>query len=186
MRENKEFPDPNTENRIKQLPKILQVILSTEGTVTDILSTWIGGDVTIEKLMEKDEISYVNGDADENDFEVHSLLDERTILVRDNDNRPLVKAVSAVYLENLPPYLKQKLRETDIGIGRLLRTEKIPTHREIKKIEFLPISKTENFSKYFPDEKSSVIHRSYDIFIGVKLSNKILTVNEYWPASIKF
>lgn len=171
---------------LKQLPKILQIILATEGTVTEILSKWIGDDVRVEKISERSEITYDRTARNEHKFDTGTLLDERTVLVRSGrDNRPLVMAVSAVYLEYLPDYLKHKLHDSDTGIGKLLRAEKIPTHREIEDLEFLPVPAVARFHAHFPDEKSGIIHRSYDIYTGMQLTRKILRINEYWPASIK-
>jgi chorismate-pyruvate lyase len=183
---DKKALNQDIENKIKQLPKILQIILNTEGTVTEILSQWIGENVKVEKLKEKNETTYKISDSNVYYFDADKLLDERTVLVRNNKNNlPLVMAVSAVYLEYLPDALKHKLHGTDTGVGKLLRVEKIPTHREIEKIEFLPISDVPNFSAYFPEEKNAVLHRIYNIYMGMERTKKILTINEYWPASIQ-
>ncbi len=186
MENEKYILNQNFENKIKKLPKILQIILNTDGTVTDILSKWLGENVTVEKLLEKKGLMYKESDKNEHNFDTDTLLDERTILINDNkNNRPLVMAVSAVYLEHLPEYIKQKLHNTNTGVGKLLRIEKIPCHREIEKIEFLPISYVRNFSKYFPNEKSAILYKNQSIYIGMDLTKKILTINSYWPASIK-
>ncbi len=186
MDKNKNLLNQDLENKLKKLPKILQIILNTEGTVTEILSKWIGENVNIEKLEEKNGIVYKKSDVNEHKFDTDTPLDERTILVKDTKSgHPLIMAVSAVYLEHLPRYLKDKLHNTNIGVGKLLRVEKIPTHREIEKIEFLPLSYIENFLIHFPEEKDAVIHRNYNIYMGMKLTKKILRINEYWPASIK-
>jgi chorismate-pyruvate lyase len=185
MDKDKHRLNENLENKLKQLPKILQIILNTEGTVTDILSTWIGKKVNVKKLVEKKGIIYKNTDLNPYSFDTDTLLDERIILINDYNNYSLLMAVSAVYLEYLPDYLKEKLRNTNIGIGKLLLVEKMSAFREIEKVELLPISDVENFSTCFPEEKIACIHRSYNIYLGMKLTKKIYTVNEYWPASIK-
>ena len=42
MKDEKYILNQDFENKIKKLPKILQIILNTDGTVTDILSKWSG------------------------------------------------------------------------------------------------------------------------------------------------
>jgi chorismate-pyruvate lyase len=185
MENDKYLLNQNLEAKLIELPKILQIILQTEGTITIILSTWLGEKVIVEKLIERNSKIYKVSDPNEYNFDKDSLLDERTILVKGSNNRPYTMAVSAVYHEHLPGYLQQKMHNTNIGVGELLRIEKIPAFREIEKVEFLPVSDVKIFSTYFPDEKYAILHRRYSIYIGMKLTQKIMTINSYWPASIK-
>lgn len=185
MENDKYILNYDLETKLKELPKILQIILKTEGTVTVILSSWLGEKVIVKKLSERNNIIYKASDLNEYNFDTDSLIDERTILIKGHNNRHYTMAVSAVYSQYLPEYLKQKLHNTNIGIGELLRIEKIPTFREIEKVEFLPISDVKIFSTYFSEEKYAILYRRYSIYIGMKLTQKIMTINSYWPASIK-
>ena len=104
-----------SEHEFAQLPAILRVILTTDGTVSTLLKQWFLEDILVEVLAQKETI------VDEPMGSTPSRVLEREVVLRSKiSQRELLRAHSYIYLDNIPHQLMLSIHNHPQGIGGAL------------------------------------------------------------------
>jgi chorismate-pyruvate lyase len=107
----------------RDLPLALQLVMETDGTVTDLVRRLFQENVRVEKLSE--EVSQDQNDAQQR------LLHRRIFLRGESTNMPRVYAESIIWLDRIPQSFAEGLTEQAIPIGTLWREYRLETFKEI-------------------------------------------------------
>lgn len=114
-----------------------RLLLTTDGTVTELLETRYREPIRVVKLEER------TGRLDD---AVAGVLDTREAMIRRvllqgvSSGRNYVYAEAAVSLERLPPRVKTALLTTTETLGTLLKRKRLETYREVLQIGAEPNS----------------------------------------------
>lgn len=134
------------------------VLLSTDGTVTDLVSLFSGEDIHITKLGQ--DVVQDTGPAELQLSEAKSLL-KREILLS-GTTRHYLYARSYFILERMPTVMRRQLLETDTPIGLLWKEARLEMFREVveRKLEHNP-----ELLQYFPGAADSrFLSRTYVVY----------------------
>jgi len=104
------------------------LLLSTSGTLTELLEACVGEPITIARLSEQ-RITLSRPDMELDVPSGAEVLDRRVLLCRTSDRRPLVYAASTISCDRLPAALLTELLTTTVPLGRLLVSQGVPTLR---------------------------------------------------------
>jgi chorismate-pyruvate lyase len=108
------------------LSEFQKILLTTDGTVTQLLEIHTGEKMRVEKLSHALE----SGGPGWLDVPASEPVLSRRILLRGR-GRPWMYAHSWLVLSRLPPGMQQTLLQTDTPIGQLWRQARLETYREI-------------------------------------------------------
>lgn len=111
-----------------------QILLMTDGTVTDILSLLTGEPIHVTKLSQSiitDDLPAVLeiGEEDTNSAKPIEVLQRDILLTGVRDN--YIYAQSLFVVSRMSPSMQKNLLETDTPIGLLWKQEKLETYRDI-------------------------------------------------------
>lgn len=159
-----DFKEENGIEMYDSLPPIIRVLLSADGTVTDILEAWCNTTVVVDKL-------YVPP-AKSGDGSIRIV-----VLVDAASSGNLLYAVSKIHKNNLSETEYEQLLNNDEPIGKMLDRFK-ETTRSITRIEFMNPRREDAkiISQFLSiDLKDWYIERTYDI---LRDNKPIITINE--------
>lgn len=151
-----------------------QILLNTDGTVTDLIALLAGESIHITKLQQ--ELVYKRGPAALALTEEQNLL-HRVVLLSGREKHYL-HAESHFVLERMPHSMQVQLMETDTPIGLLWKQARLEMYREVveQKVENCP-----ELCAHFNDmEGETVLSRSYVVHHG---GRPLGLITERFPTS---
>jgi chorismate-pyruvate lyase len=105
-----------------------KILLTTDGTVTELLSLYCGQAIHARKLWQSTQPA---PDRAARDIGIAAPLLLRTVLLEDATGVPLLHATSRLALAQMPQAIRRDLQETELPIGLLWRRERLEMYREI-------------------------------------------------------
>jgi len=160
---------------LKNLSPFQRILLTTDGTVTEILEAQLWEQINLIKLFQERRISDV-------DIPYLNLSSGTDILLRKillqggSSTTNYIYAESILVPEHLDGSLRDGLIKTDKPLGLLMIEAKTETFREILSCK---MEKAEELGEYFDQAaKSKLISRTYRIFANQK---PIMLITEKFP-----
>ncbi len=152
-----------------ELSQFQSILLSTDGTVTDLIRHFTGEDIRVTKLLQeiidsdKPQALELSGKQD--------LLHRKILL--SGKNQHYLYAESHFVLDRMSEFLRKELTETDIPIGLLWQRERLETFREIIDCQ---LETGEELYPYFPsmldiceEEEKGFLSRRYKVYHNKKI-----------------
>lgn len=162
---------------LPSLSPFQRVLLATDGTVTDILSAYLGEDVTLVKRRHGSIVAPRAIRA----LEVTAgtpLIEREVLLTGARSGRTLVYAASIVVPERLTGTLRDQLRVTSKPVGQLMLEERAETYREILRHWCEPAGALG--AHFGIDASVDLIARTYRVFSERR---PIMLISEKFPRS---
>jgi chorismate-pyruvate lyase len=169
---------PTTVADLADADVIGRVIVTTDGTVTELLEAWAGESVALGELAQEEGRLHRGVralDASEGD----RILRRDVLLVGTTSRRALLYAESLIALDRLPAPIADGLLHSRTPIGRLLRQSRLETYREI-----LQITREEADaagSRFGRTTDELFIARTYRVISG---GRPVMLIHEKLPAHI--
>jgi chorismate-pyruvate lyase len=139
-----------------------QVLLTTDGTVTDLVALFSGEEIHITKIAQRAVVS--TGPAELGLSKAEPLL-ERSILLS-GASRHYLYAQSHFVIQRLAPDMQRELLETETPIGLLWKKARLEMYREVvdRRLENRP-----ELLDYFPDAADArFVSRTYVVYHNAK------------------
>ncbi len=151
-----------------------KVLLTTDGTVTQLLELFTGAPIKVRKL----EQGVVQGEQPQwLPTAAGERLLKRTILLC-TEQQPMLYAESWFVIERMPPSMQQQLLHSDRPIGLLWREARMETYREIVAYQRQPGGL---LSRHFGlDAEAELLARTYLIY---HQHQPLGVITEKFPAS---
>ena len=149
---------------LSNYPYSLQLLMMTDGTVTELVKLITGEEVVVNKISED-----VSKD--------QSLLDRKIYLSGKSSHKAWVYANSMIYLQRLPQEFVSDLLIKNVPIGTLWAKYKIETYKEITG-QFAETTETESGPFELSEE---LLCRSYKVFNNQQV---IMNITEKFPISL--
>ena len=162
---------------LKNLSPFQRILLTTDGTVTEILEAQLWEQINLIKLFQEKRICDDAIPFLEIGSGTEVLL--RKILLQGSDSGiNHIYAESILVPEKLDPDLQDGLVNTDKPLGRLMIEAKTETFREILSCKMEP---ADELGDYFDQTVDSIlVSRTYRVFAD---SNPIMLITEKFPVS---
>ena len=159
------------------LSRFQRVLLTTDGTVTDMLEAYLFEQMQLVKLSEK--LIAIDEDILPMELSKGTEVVERKILLQGKiSRRNYIYAESILALERLEEKFRKELLETKTPIGKIWLEQKVETFKEIVATGNKPVGE---LSKYFPVEpESNMLFRTYCVFTNRKST---MMITERFPDS---
>jgi beta-ribofuranosylaminobenzene 5'-phosphate synthase len=165
------------EGEVGRLSPVQKILLSTDGSVTQMLEVVTGSPVRLETRSQRVEPA---------DAETAGVLqcrpgdevNHRVVTIRcDPDGKVLLTAASHALVSRLPPEFREDLMRADIPIGKILMSHRIEARREIREIRSGPADAgTAGILGILRGEP--VLSRRYEIIHG---GAPLLSIREEFP-----
>jgi beta-ribofuranosylaminobenzene 5'-phosphate synthase len=165
------------EGEVGRLSSVQKILLSTDGSVTQMLEVITGSPVRLETHSQQVEPA---------DGETAAVLqcrageevNHRVVTIRgDPDGKVLLTAVSHALVSRLPLEFREDLMRADIPIGKILLRHRIEARREIREIRSAPADPgTAGILGILRGEP--VLSRRYEIIHG---GSSLLSIREQFP-----
>ncbi|MCP2728420.1 chorismate--pyruvate lyase family protein [Limnofasciculus baicalensis] len=160
-----------------KLSPFQRILLTTDGTVTEILEAYLFEPMRIVKLSEeiaatKQDIPYLN-------LKVGNEVIDRKILLQGKISRKnFIYAESIIVPDRLEPKFRDQLLNSKIPIGKLWLEHRSETFKEIVDSSQEPAEKLSDYFQISKEDK--MLSRTYRVF-----SNRqpIMMITEKFPAS---
>lgn len=154
-----------------------RILLTTNGTVTDILEAYLFEQIQLIKLSEK------SVDTERNfptiQIEKGDPTIERSILLRGKiSRRNFIYAHTVVFVNNLDEQFKQELLNTNTPIGKLWLEQRVENFKEITDSGKEPAQELANYFCIEPDE--NLLFRTYVVYSQAKPT---MIITEKFPES---
>lgn len=165
------YIDPST------LSPFQRILLTTDGTVTEILEAYLFEPIQIVKLSE-DTVS-TTVDIPALDLPQGREIIKRKILLQGRISRKnFVYAESLIVPDRLEENFKYELLNTQVPMGRVWREKRMETFKEI--IDSA-LESAEHLSEYFQlEQDAKMLSRTYQVFSA---SRPIMIITEKFPES---
>ncbi len=151
-----------------QLPPILRVLLTADGTVTKCLESFFWEPVNVHRILQQRETLTCACPA-LNKQKNDSVIARNVILQGVTSQRIYARAYSYICPEVLPTEIRLGLEQEKIGIGELLREYGLETYRELFSITEESI------------QEQTHICRTYRILMGKK---PLIQITEKFPLAL--
>lgn len=153
-------------NDIQKYPLALQLLMQTDGTVTELIKLLANEDIQVKKLSE----SIVEGN--------ERLLFRRIYLQGKQTCKNWLYAESKIYLDNLPENFVLDLLHKSLPIGTLWNDYRIETFKQITNQKAIDSSgiKQSGFDTGMP-----LLTRSYEVFNQGQI---IMEIKENFPIGL--
>jgi chorismate-pyruvate lyase len=154
------------------LPPFLRALLVTDGTVTKILEAFFWEPVAVDTLAQElttaeRSIPWVAVDVGD------QVLVRRAQLRGSDSGKVYATAFSVIRTERIPPALRQRLIDREIGIGVLIRDSGLESYREVMEVGAL--------GEQPRDGSGDRVFRTYRIIIdGVP----VILITETFPLAL--
>ena len=165
----------NSDLDLKKLMPFQRILLTTDGTVTEILEAQFGEQINLIKLFQEKQIS----DTDIPYLEISSGTETlvRKILLQGSETESnYIYAESILVPEHLEASLQEGLLNTNNPLGRLMIEARTETFREILSCKKEPAEAAGKYFDRIPD--STLISRTYRIYARQK---PIILITEKFP-----
>ncbi|PSR16767.1 DUF98 domain-containing protein [filamentous cyanobacterium CCP3] len=158
-----------------ELSTFQRILLTTDGTVTDILEAYLFEQIRIVKLSEK--LVLLGQDIPAMGLKEGTEVIARKVLLQGKiSRRNFVYAESIVVPERLDENFRQALLETKTPIGKLWFEQKVETFKEILDSSK---EKSEDLSQFFNIEPSDrLLSRTYRVVTNQK---SVMMITEKFP-----
>ena len=153
---------------LKNLSPFQRILLTTDGTVTEILEAHLWEQIKLIKLFQEKQVSDIAIPY----LEIESGIDilVRKILLQGNNSKTnYIYAESILVPAKLDTSLQEGLITTDKPLGRLMIEAKTETFREILSCKMEPAGELGEYFDLAPD--SILISRTYRVFTDRKTNN---------------
>lgn len=158
MQDNPAIAEADSILRDPALTLFQKVLLTTDGTVTQLLELYTGKSVRVHKLGQA--VATDTASPELQTTAQDQILNRRILLCTDQQH--LLYAESRFVMKRLPVMVQQQLIETDRPIGLLWREHHMETYREIIRQERVPAGE---LAQHFALEASTLLlSRSYLIY----------------------
>jgi chorismate-pyruvate lyase len=159
---------------IDELGLLQKILLSTDGTVTDLIGLYAGEEILVHKLRQEIVVRQAPAMLG---FEVPVQVLHRQILLRGRQ-RTFLYADSQFIFVRFSQEMQQQLLHSDQPIGLLWKQERLETYREI--IEKVVV-RCPHLAHYFDlPEDAWFVSRTYLIYHG---GRPLGSITEQWPTS---
>ncbi|MFK8066880.1 MAG: chorismate pyruvate-lyase family protein [Gammaproteobacteria bacterium] len=150
---------------LKNLSPFQRILLTTDGTVTEILEAQFWEKINLIKLFQQQTICDV--DVPYLDIKSGTEILTRKILLQGDDTKTnYIYAESILVPEKLDQNLQQGLINTDKPLGRLMIEAKTETYREILSCKQ---EKSDELNEHFDQNPDSdLVSRTYRVFANQK------------------
>ncbi|NES86703.1 MAG: DUF98 domain-containing protein [Moorea sp. SIO2B7] len=160
-----------------KLSTFQRILLTTDGTVTDMLEAYLFEPIQLVKLSE--ELVKIDHDILEMDVKKGTEVVKRKILLRGKiSRRNFIYAESILALEKLDEKFRNELLKTQTPIGKIWLEQRVETFKEIVNTGKEPANKLADYFKIKPEEK--LLFRSYCVFSNRKST---MMITEKFPES---
>ncbi len=160
-----------------QLSTLQRIVLTTDGTLTEILEAYLFEKIRIVKLSEG--IVSLNRDISSLEVEQGSEVIERKVLLQGKISRKnFIYAESILVTERLEEKFKNELLHSKTPLGRLWLEHKLETFKEIIDTAEETADKLLDYFPLKPEDR--VFSRTYRVF---SQRQPIMTITEKFPAS---
>lgn len=162
---------------VRKLSAFQRILLTTDGTVTEILEAQLGEAIKIVKVFQDNTLAetsvpYLN-------IGVETPILIRKVLLRGKyTHKNYIYAESIIVPDNLDKKIRDGLILTEKPIGQLILQNRLETFREILNCRKEPASELSQYFNIEPD--SQLISRTYRIFAAGK---PIMLITEKFPES---
>jgi beta-ribofuranosylaminobenzene 5'-phosphate synthase len=165
------------EERVGRLSPVQKILLSTDGSVTQLLESVTGNPVEVRTRLQE----IVPADtlmAGHLAIRPGELVNNRIVeLIDTKTGEVLIYALSQTPVARLSPEFKDDLMKADIPIGRIIRQHKIEARREILETRVAPAS--EQVSGIFSIHKNEpLLSRQYQI---IHRGEPLIFIEEQFP-----
>nr|MBS0020986.1 DUF98 domain-containing protein [Gammaproteobacteria bacterium] len=162
---------------LQALSSFQRILLTTDGTLTDILEAYVWEPIEIVKLMQ--EHLTVPKAIPHLDIAAHTDVLHREVLLRGaRSAKNYLHATSVLVLDRLDPDLREDLITTQEPLGKLMIQARLETFREIVQCS---LQKTLDMGKVFGEPSDcELISRTYRIF---SRSRPFILITESFPGS---
>ncbi len=151
-----------------------KILLTTDGTVTDLIALYTGETIKVKKVGQK---MFLSDERHEFFCPPETPLLERDVLLC-GDSENYLYAESVFVFGLFSRSIQYKLLETDCPIGLMWKEEKLETYRDILSHKTEICGKVSSYFDVPP--KTPIISRTYSIYH----QNKILgTITEKFPVT---
>jgi len=161
---------------LHQLSAIQRIILTTDGTLTDILEAYLLETITVIKLSESP--LYITGD---NPLDVDNktpVLDRKIFLQGQESKKNWLYAESIIVTERVHQRFNQGLQDSNKPIGRLWNENKVETFKETLCRFEEPAGE---LGKHFSVDKDDMLMcRTYRVF---SQQQPVMLITEKFPES---
>lgn len=144
----------------ESLSPVDRIVLTSDGTVMRALEALTTENVDVRILDRR---------------VADDVLDREIVLQSAAERTPLAWAESSVYLSRFEPERARRLRDGTVGIGELIRNDRLETFRQIDEIDDrVPPEDTPAFVEA---DARPVMRRTYDIY---RRGATAMTITEYF------
>jgi chorismate-pyruvate lyase len=161
----------------EKLTPLQRVLLVTDGTLTEILEAYHFEPIELVKLSEHIRVS-AEPDAPLARETSERVLERKINLRGAKSGILYVYAESLIFVDRLAPSFQTELLDTNIPLGRLWRTHRLETFKQLVSIECRPAR--ELGAHLACAEDAPVLGRIYDIFSAGRL---VMRIAEYFRAT---
>lgn len=164
-------------NRIDpaRLSTIQRILLSTDGTLTEILEAYFLEQIVLVKLSEQ----IFPATADLSSLHVREgdqLIERRILLQGAQTGRNFVYAESFIVVDRIDQDMKHDLLESKIPLGRLWLQHRMETFKELLNITITSANELATYFNIAPDDH--IFSRSYRVFAKRR---PIILITEMFP-----
>lgn len=154
-----------------------RILLTTDGTVTDMLEAYLFEQIRIVKLAERLILSPVDNPYME--FEAGTEVIDRTVLLQGKISRKnFIYAESIIVPSRLEPPFQRALLETKTPIGKIWIEQRVETFKEIKDSA---LETAQNLAEHFLiDPSDKLLSRTYCVYTN---KQAVMMITEKFPAS---
>lgn len=155
---------PPAETELAQLPPIVRVILTTDGTVSTLLRQWFQEQVQVTVVAQQERLMT---DPSAVDSCLHRVIERNIELRGQTSQRLFLSAHSHLYQENIPESLFTQIQQHPQGIGGALNDTQSEHLRQLCGWGRLP--------------EQDAVWRAYRVIMGGRL---LMQIRETFPLSL--
>lgn len=168
---------PAMDNSAVMLSTFQRVLLTNNGTITNLLEIYTCESIKVEKLSEN--ITKLNGDLLPMQLNKSAnVLDRKVLLQGSVSGRNYIYAESIIALERLDEQTREDLLTTKKPIGKVLLENKVEIFKETLEVGKVPAQELAHYFDVAPD--ANLFFRTYRVFSNWKY---IMMITEKFPES---
>ena len=159
------------------LSKAQRLLLMTDGSVTTLLEVLTGKPVVVKTLLQQ----VVRADTERAaalDVEEGDNINYRVVVLKNDDDRPLIYAESYTPIARVQKEFRHDLMKADIPIGRILTQRRIESRREIRRVD--TTSNDELSDLFGVPHNVLLLSRTYDI---ISHGMVLMRITETFPST---
>lgn len=174
-------PQQPLRQSIKDFSCFQRLLLTTDGTVTEMLEQYLGEQIKVQKLSENIEhnpLYTFPRHLNQLDQQRHPVLVREILLQGQSTLKNWVHAESTIIPDNLPRDFRNDLMASREPIGRLWEKHRVETFKQVVDFAQFP---ADTLAHHFAIDRSTLlISRTYRVFSAGKL---IMIITENFPST---